>query len=715
MALKNTNLINKNTRNKNNNYRVNNKTGISFFKSIKLRFIVGILLPVLGTIILGVVSYDKASVAVVNGYQNSAVQTINSIENYMELVTETVQSTYKPYLIDQELLKYLNGLLKLQVTESTLEEHEVTKKRYVETFHKAVNSDVLVEDIMFITDEQEIIGTNRLKNENVKPYKEFLATENGKVVSKDKYGYHWFGNTNPIDERLGADKENYAFRLARKVDDINSIMLIDVEKSIVINALDDLDTGEGGYAGIVLSDGSEVLATANSKEKEKVFYNQSFYKQAIKETDKEDSKKNGVKKVKYKGKNYRFIYARLICEEFMVCALISEDYLLSKVKDIKSLTFIVVVIASLVAGIVGFVIVSGVINVINKIIYGLNRVALGDFTSKIHIKRDDEFKLISDAVNDTVENVKELISSVQEVNGELVQAADRVYNSSVFFVETSENIKNSVGEINTGAYKLDDDSNNCLKQMDMLSDKIETVISDTDEIGVIVNNTNKSIVAGMSTMDGVAHASTQTTRITGEVIDAIQALQVNTRSIRKIVSVINEIAEQTNLISLNAAIEAARVGEEGKGFAVIASEIIKLSNESQDSAGQISFIVDEILSKTNMVVKIAQEAFEMVKVQNLSVDSTKEAFEDMRQNIDTLLVGLNGITQNVLNMGSAREMTLKSIENISVVSAQTAQSSATVTDTVESQTNTINDLNSAANMLTAKSAQLTELLGKFKV
>lgn len=511
---------------------------IPFYKSIKLRFIVGILLPVVGIIVLGAISYDKASVAVINGYQNSAVQTVSSIENYLDLVSETVHSTYKPYLVDLDLLSYFNGLLKIQSTDSSLEEHEITRKRFAEEFHKKANSDILVEDIMFLSDEQESITTNRLEK-NVKPYTEFMNSDCGKVLKKDKYAFHWFGNNNTIDKKIGANKENYAFRLARKVDDIDAVMLIDIEKKIILDAIDDLDTGDKGYAGVVLADGSEILSTANSNEKEKVFYNETFYKEAIKATDKEDSENSGIKKVVYKGKSYRFIYTRLSRKQFMVCALISEDYLISKVKDIQSVTIIVVLVASIIAGVVGFVIVNGVISVINKIINGLNKVAIGDFTSEIDIKREDEFRLITDAVNHTVANVKELISSVQEVNGELVQAADRVYNSSVIFVDTSENIKNSVGEINTGAYKLDDDSVNCLKQMDMLSDKIETVTSDTEHIGTIASNTDKSIAIGISTMDGVAHASTQTTRITGEVIDAIEALQVNSRSIRKIVNVIN--------------------------------------------------------------------------------------------------------------------------------------------------------------------------------
>lgn len=709
----NDNLIRKSKKRSKERYDL--KKSISFFKSIKFRFMVGVLLPVLGIIILGIVSYDRASDAVVNGYQSSAVQTVNSIENYLDLVTETVQSRYKTYIADADIIKYFNGQLKLQATDSTLGEHEIVKSNYEEDFHKKVNSDTLIEDIMFLSDEEQPISTNRLLNDDVKPYYEFMNTANGKTVAKDPYKYHWFGNTNPVDKKIGADNETYAFRLVRKVDDNDAVMLVDIEKSIIVDSLKDLDVGDGGYVGIIMSDGSEILSEDNSKTKEKVFYNQDFYKKVIKETDKKDSVQKGVKTVKYKGENYRFLYTRLKNKEFMVCALISEEYLLSKVKAIQFTTIVVVVIASLIAGVVGFIIIKGIIDAIYKTIEGLNKVSLGDFTSKIIINREDELKLISDAVNDTVENVKELIASVQEVNSEVVQASDRVYDSSVFFVNTSQNIKNSVEEINAGAYKLDDDSNNCLKQMDMLSDKIETVTVNTEEIGKVAEETNRSIVTGISTMEVVTDTTNQTTRITGEVIDAIEALQANSRSIRNIVNVINDIAEQTNLISLNAAIEAARVGEAGKGFSVIAGEIIKLSNESQDSAGQISSIIDEILVKTNKVVRIAGEAFEMVKRQNLSVDTTKDAFEDMRQNIDTLLIGLNGITKNVLNMGSAREITLKSIENISVVSAQTAQSSTVVTDTVDSQTNAINDLNSAASMLAAKSAQLTELLEKFKV
>lgn len=692
------------------------KIGIPFIKSIKFQLIVGFLVPVIGIIILGLVSYDKASSAVVKGYQDSAFQTVDTIESYLGLVTETVQSKYKTYIIDENILKYFTGQLKVQATLSTYDNHDLLRKHYNEIFNKAANNDSLISNITFLSDEYEPLGSCIIEDKDAKLYTTFMETENGKVVDKEQYEYHWFGNKNTaVDKVIGVNPDEYAFRLVRKIDNNETLMVIDVDKEIVVNTLDELDAGKGGYVGIVVDDGTELFSTKNSKEKDVVFYDKDFYKKAIKKTNDPKGEKKGVMKVTFKNKPYRFIYSRLADEEFMVCALISDDYLKSKVNDIQFLTILIVAVAAVIAGVVGIVIASGISGTISKIIAGLKRVSSGDFTTEIHTKRNDEFKLITDAVNDTVGHVKNLISSVQEVNSELVQAADRVYSSSTFFVDTSQNIKKSIGEINKGAYKLDGDSDNCLKQMDMLSEKIETVTTNSEEIGKAAEATNTSIVAGIESIEEVTETTKQTTRITGEVIDAIEGLQEKSRSIGNIVNVINEIAEQTNLISLNATIEAARVGKVGSGFAVIAKEIIDLSNQSQDSAGQISKIVDEILRKTNDVVKIAKEAFEMVKVQNQSVSGTKDVFEEMKANIDILLGSLEEITRNVVNMEGARATTLDSVENIAVVSAQTASSSESVAETVESQNNAINDLNLAANTLSAKSSQLTELLKKFKV
>ncbi|MBQ9699758.1 MAG: methyl-accepting chemotaxis protein [Lachnospiraceae bacterium] len=690
------------------------KTGIPFVQSIKLQLIVGFLLPVLGIIILGIVSYDKASNAVVDSTVNSAEQTVYTIESYMDLVTDTVQSTYKAYMNDADYNTYFRGQYPLLYPEDTSKEENM-RKQFQTAIQTVVNGDALIEDVMFISDSVKSFGTNTIADETATPYAAFCETANGKTMLADSHGYHWFGNKNEVDKIIGADPLMYGIRLVRKVDNAGAAMMVDLDIEKIISSLDALNAGEGGYVALVVEDGAEIFSTATRTEKNVIFYDKPYYKEALEEAKENGGKSNGIKEVTFNGKPYRFIYSKLDDKELMICALIAEDYLTSHVKDIQTVTMLIVIVAGIVAGAVGVFLASGISGTINQIIRGLKKVAGGDFTATVQTNRKDEFKLIADAVNDTVGHVKELISSVQEVNNELVQAADRVYSSSTFFMETSQNIKSSVEEIKTGAYKLDDDSDNCLVQMDKLSEKIETVTANTEEIGKVAESTNESIVTGIASIEGVTESTDKTTRITGEVINAIEGLQVKSRSIGDIIKVINDIAEQTNLLSLNASIEAARAGEAGRGFAVVASEISKLADQSLGSANQIKKIIDEIVSKTSEVVDIAKEAFEIVQAQNKSVAGTTEAFEEMRGNISTLLGSLEEITQNVINMEGARAMTLESVENISAVSAETAACSVSVSETVESQNNAIYDLDTAANTLSTKSAQLTELLEQFTV
>ena len=694
--------------------QLNNSGKVKFFQSLMFKLIAGFILPVICVIILGFISYNEAADVVVANFEDSAEQTVTTIEMYLELITDTVQSRYKGYMNDSNITSYFSGLLDIgaEVDEETGEIIEPAakgniRKTYTTEINDNVNSDDLLEDMMFISDQHTSFGTTEVTEG---AYEAYMATENGQKIADKPYKFYWFGNNCEADDLIGTDGNFYAMRLVRKVDNCAALMMVDIDIEVIIEALDALDPGDGGFVALVTGDGAEVFSTHNRTEASTIFSDQQFYKDAM-----EAEEKNGKVYVDYNGEDYVFLYRKVGDLDMMICSLIAEDYLVNKVSDILVVTIILVVLASVIAVATGTFLANGISKTIKHIVKKLKKVAEGDFTVTIGTKRKDEFKLVTGAVNETVSHVKELIGNVQDVNDELVKAADRVYSSSALFMETTQNIKSSVDEIRTGAGRLDEDSDNCLVQMDKLSEKIETVTSNTEEISKVVDTTNESIVAGIGSIEGVTESSEATTRITGEVIDAIENLQEQSRSIGNIVKVINDIAEQTNLLSLNASIEAARAGEAGRGFAVVASEISKLADQSLGSADQIRKIIEEILSNTGKVVDIAKEAFAIVQEQNKSVAGTTEAFEEMKENIGVLLQSLEEITQNVINMEGARAMTLESIENISAVSAETAACSVSVAETVESQNTAIYDLDTAANTLSNKSSQLTELLARFTV
>lgn len=273
--------------------------------------------------------------------------------------------------------------------------------------------------------------------------------------------------------------------------------------------------------------------------------------------------------------------------------------------------------------------------------------------------------------------------------------------------------KNAISEIDEGVSRLDEDSAGCLGQMDKLSEKIGFVSSNAENISKMTNDAGRAIADGIHSMDALNESAVSTSRITAEVIEAIQGLEEKSKSIGQIIKTINEIAEETNLLSLNASIEAARAGEAGRGFAVVAEEIKKLADQSLQSSSEIERIVNEIVAGTGQVVTVAREAEDIVKSQETAVGETTQAFEQIDDKVASLMESLHQINENVANMETARETTLEAITSISAVSAQTASGSATVYGEAKKQENMVGELEEAAEMLSAKAEELAQMLQRF--
>ena len=251
--------------------------------------------------------------------------------------------------------------------------------------------------------------------------------------------------------------------------------------------------------------------------------------------------------------------------------------------------------------------------------------------------------------------------------------------------------------------------------MDSLSQKIGFMSESAAQISELTDATGEAIASGINSMEELNRSAASTTEVTSHVIIAIQELEEKSRSIGKIINTINEIAEETNLLSLNASIEAARAGEAGRGFAVVAEEIKKLADQSMNSASEIEHIVEEIIAGTGDVVTVAKKAEEIVKSQEEAVNYTTGSFEKIDKKVDSLMDSLSMINSNVENMDRARATTLSAIESISSISAQTASGSKTVYTAAQTQSDAVTELEGASNKLAAQAEELATMLQKFVV
>lgn len=557
-------------------------------------------------------------------------------------------------------------------------------------------------------------------------YSAFLDTDLGKKVSMDATSYYWVGSGSmpDLDKLLLVEPSSYILRVAHDVSSTtDAAMIVDIKKDAILDILTNFNLGEGSYVGIITPDNQEMVVegkditkeeegkskTQNNVVKESIYKDQDFYKDALK-----SEKNSGKDYVRYNGKTYLFTYEKIGRSGIMLCSMVPQSVIVAQANSIRVLTLVMVIISCIIAMIVGTLISKGFSKSINLSIKELAKVSKGDLTVEFRTNRRDEFALLYGSCNDMLANIRGLIMEVESVYDALSVSLNKVNTSSTTFSETTKDIQTSVHEIETGVGEQTESATDCLNEMDSLFTKINVVNDNTNEIGSIAASTQVAINSGLTSMDNLNAKTKSTTDITDSVIQTIKELSVHSKNIGQIVNSINDIAEETNLLSLNASIEAARAGAAGKGFSVVATQIRKLADQCLASAGKISNIVTEITEATTEAVNTAQTAEEIVDEQVEAVAATAHSFQTLKQHIEKLSEYLESIQSSSKDMEASGSSTLNSMENISAILEETLASVTSVANVTDKQSEALTSLDDASSQLMIRAERLGDAISKFK-
>ncbi len=688
---------------------------VKLFSTLKFRLIASFCIPVACIIVLGVASFEKASSGIKDNYEISTADSINMAAEYMRFGFQSVVAASNQYVSDPTIAQYLRNAgdkMELADTNTTVSKSLSSKR----------TSDEFISNIYIISDTALSITTSQIKFKD-KFYAGFAETENGKFLIANPMKTLWDGQDEYLDEKLQTGPEDYSMRLIRGFGRLDSVLIMDIKAEVVDQILAKLSIDPSGILAVITPDGREIVsrvkeetageepaATDEAAPSGPLFTGESFYQEAL-----TAEAASGTKEVNYQGAPYLFLYSKIGDTGAMICVLMPQSTIDRQADSIKKLTVIIVVIACALAIITAALLSMDIDKTIRGINKRLRQAAKGDFTVQFSSKRKDEFHILTEELQETFSNVNELITKVKHSSGEVLGSSSNLSKTSEMFLTSAENISNAMNEIELGVNQQAKNAEECLMQMDNLSQKIELVSENTKEIGNIADNTKKRVKEGTETTDELNQQTAATIEITTNIISEIEKLAEKSSSINKIINVINDIANQTNLLSLNASIEAARAGEYGKGFAVVADEIRTLAEMSKSSVSDIKKIIQSIQEDTTKAADIARSAEKVLILQDSAVKNTTSSYQDINESVEKLVVFLKYITENVSTINEARVSTLAAIENISAVLEEIAASSNHVNQVSSDQLESVGSLNESVGKLNMNADNLMHAIQKFIV
>ena len=229
-----------------------------------------------------------------------------------------------------------------------------------------------------------------------------------------------------------------------------------------------------------------------------------------------------------------------------------------------------------------------------------------------------------------------------------------------------------------------------------------------------IKETEEMISRGMGIVQNLGERAQETTKITRQVGESIETLRKESETINQFVGMITDISEETNLLSLNASIEAARAKDAGRGFAVVAEEIRKLADDSSKAAQEISRNAVQIRTQTVNSVESAKQAEAMVALQTQAVEEAVGVFRDMGVRMGQLVDGLQGILDSTQKADQEQSDTLIAVQNISDIIGETASSAEVVRDVVGKLLEKVENLNQTAGVLGENMEELKTEISVFK-
>ncbi|SDT32134.1 methyl-accepting chemotaxis protein [Paenibacillaceae bacterium GAS479] len=654
--------------------------------------------------IVGTLSYNISKSVIEKKVTESTIATVGQLRGKLDLILLSLENYSMQFFTDKQLQQNLNNLATISKEEYAWFDNQKQINDRLAGLALSNQDVVNVNLIPTGGKSTQILGTGSMEYDKIKDtaWLKQAAELGGKPL--------WI----PVQPNGFQGKSEASFGLARAINIASSgnsyILLIEIEKTVISEQMQNIALGDRSRV--------QLLDTANT-----VLIDSLDTAQEGKQTDIDLSNKGTEEDTEGRGSivtgsgagEVLAVYENLGKSGWNVVAMLPTAELVKDAKEIARSSWFVSGGAALLAIFVGIYVIFTIGRPLRQLRNLMGEAMEGNLTVRSTLRSKSEIGQLADSFNEMMGRITELVQQTRGNAKLVLSTAEQVGDASRRTATAAREIAVATEEIAGGATSLAMEAERGSDLTGNMDHGMRKVKTSNDEMRASAEQVETASREGTEHMAAMIQKTGETELMIRSMTEKVERLKDSTRSIRKILDVLGSVAKQTNILSLNASIEAARAGAAGKGFMVVAGEIRQLAEQSRQSISLVEGITNTIqteIEETVVALGMAQPIFQE------QIGSVKEAngiFLEVQGRMGALSDSLENVWESIRMLDESQQQLGAAMGSVSAVAEQSSATSQEVASLSSEQLGVSESLVALSGSLEAVSKSLQQSLDKFQV